>query len=209
MTTHPTGRRRTFQKDTVLFAPSEAAHSLHQIQEGVVRQSLYLSDGQRIVAGFAFPGELVGLLGAHQMLTAEAAAPVLTFEWLVDPQDQADQRIKMLSLALHQAHLTLAIRSRRHARARLAAFLLDLAERRLGPEFRLPIPLVDLADHLGLKLHTISRTFTELRSEGVLRKARGRLFTITQVGRLREIANEGPARHSNSHPLTFSPGITH
>lgn len=207
--THPTGRRRAFPKDVVLCAQGDATHNLHRIEAGVVRQCLYLSDGQRIVAGFAFPGELIGLIDGHQLLTAEAAAPVMTFEWPVDPHDENDQRIRMLSLALQQAHLTLAIRSRRHARARVAAFLLDLAERRLGPEFRLPIPLVDLADHLGLRLHTVSRTFTELQSEGVLRKARGRLFTVTEVDRLREMANEGPVLHSKSQLVTFLSGTTH
>jgi len=208
MTMHPFGRRRVFPKDSVLFPPGDATHNLHRIEEGVVRQCLYLSDGQRLVAGFAFPGELVGLIGGHQMLTAEAAAPVLTFEWAVDPEDEHDQRAKMLVLALHQAYLALALRSRRHARARVAAFLFDLAERRLGSEFRLPIPLADLADHLGLRLHTVSRIFTELRGDGVLRQARGRLFTITQIDRLREIANEAPTIRSNGHSSASSPGIT-
>src|SRR5436309_1103527 len=123
MTMHPFGRRRVFPKDSVLFPPGDATHHLHRIEEGVVRQCLYLSDGQRLVAGFAFPGELIGLVGGHQMLTIEAAAPVLTFEWAVDPQDEHDQRVSMLVLALHQAYLALALRSRRHARARVAAFL--------------------------------------------------------------------------------------
>lgn len=208
-TTRPHGRRRVFPKDTILYAPGNSTHNLHRIEEGVVRQCLYLSDGHRIVAGFAFPGELIGLIDAHQMLSAEAAAQVLTFEWAVDPHDEAEQRSGMLSLALHQAHLTLAIRSRRHARARLAAFLLDLVEHRLGPEFRLPIPLGDLADHLGLGLHTISRTFAELRSGGVLRQARGRLFTITQIDQLREIASEGPTAPPKGSLAALSQRITH
>ncbi len=209
MTTHPFGRRRSIPKDAILFAPGVPVRNLHRVEEGVIRQCLYLADGQRVIAGFAFPGDVLGLSDDQPMLTAETATSVLVCEWAIDQAEEADQRIRLLSRALQQVFLTLAIRSRRHARARVAAFLLDLAERRLGTEFRLPVPLVDLADHLGLTLHTISRTLTEFRRWGMLRQTRGRMFIITQIERLRDIANDGVTIPSNDPLSAFSPGMTH
>ncbi|QKS00506.1 Crp/Fnr family transcriptional regulator [Sphingomonas sp. CL5.1] len=207
---HPSGRRRILPKDAVVYAPGDLAHGLLRIEEGIVRLCLYLADGQRVIVGFAFPGDIIGLIDDHQMLTAEAATSVMVHESSSDGQENdAPRKIRLLSLALRQTYFVLAIRSRRHARARVAAFLLDLAGRRLGTEFRLPLPLTDLADHLGLTLHTISRTLTEFRRRGVLRQGRGRVFTITQTDRLREIANEGPLFASENHLPSFSPGITH
>ncbi|WEK44014.1 MAG: Crp/Fnr family transcriptional regulator [Candidatus Sphingomonas colombiensis] len=208
-TTHPSGRRRILPKDAVLYAPGDLTRNLHRIEEGVVRLCLYLADGQRVIVGFAFPGDVIGLSEDQQVLTAEAATSVMVFEWGIEPREETEQRIKLLSLALHQAYLVLAVRSRRHARARVAAFFLDLTGRGLGTEFRLPLPLADLADHLGLTLHTISRTLTEFRRRGLLRQARGRVFTITQSDRLREIANEGQVFPSESHLPAFSPGMIH
>lgn len=208
--THPSGRRRILAKDAMLYAPDDQAHGLHRIEEGVVRLCLYLADGQRVIVGFAFPGDVIGLIDEQQMLTAEAATSVMVFESAAGEQgDDADQRVRLLSLALRRAYLVLAIRSRRHARARVAAFLLDLAGRGLGTEFRLPLPLADLADHLGLTVHTVSRTLTEFRRRGVLRQARGRIITITQTDRLREIDNACPILPSENHLPVFSPGITH
>lgn len=208
-TTHRPGRRRIIPKDAILYAPGDPTHLLWRLEEGVVRQCLYLADGQRVIAGFAFPGDVLGLSDDRPVLTAEAATSALIFEWIVDPREEAALRIGLLSQALHRAFLTLAIRSRRHARARVAAFFLDLAERRLGAEFRLPIPLIDLADHLGLTLHTISRTLTEFRRCGLIRQTRGRMFIVTQVERLRDIANEGPAAHAKDPLSVASQRITH
>lgn len=207
-TTHPSGRRRIIPKDAMLYAPGESTRNLHRVEEGVVRQCLYLSDGQRVIAGFAFPGDVIGALDDQPMVTAEAATSTLVFEWTIDPGADPQQCASLLSQALHQTYLTMAIRSRKHARARLAAFLLDLAERRLGSEFRLPLTLVDLADHLGLTQHTISRTLTEFRRSGVLRQASGHLFIINHCDPLREIANEGPRPHPQIEVPTIAPGRT-
>ena len=47
----------------------------------------------------------------------------------------------------------------RLATCRVATFLVDLSTRMGKPKYlKLPMSLVDIADHLGLKMETVSRT---------------------------------------------------
>jgi CRP-like cAMP-binding protein len=172
----------------IFFQGDKASHALRVVQ-GVVRLCLYLPDGQRVVASFAFPGDMIGLDHSRYAVTAEAVTATLLLERPM-VEGVRSEEVRLLSGALHQANVVLAVRSRRHARARVAAFLVALVDRGLGSEFRLPVPLADLADHLGLTVHTISRTLAELRRRDFVRLARGRRLSIPQIDQLRAIAND-------------------
>ncbi len=58
---------------------------------------------------------------------------------------------------------------RKTARERVASFLLDLAER-AGADGVLALPMsrTDIADHLGLTVESVSRTFTQLERDGII-----------------------------------------
>jgi CRP-like cAMP-binding protein len=59
---------------------------------------------------------------------------------------------------------------RKTAVERLASFLLAMAERQGdGDRISLPMTRTDIADHLGLSTETVSRTFTEIKTEGFIR----------------------------------------
>lgn len=192
------GRRRILSKNAALYAPESAVPHLFRIEQGVIRLCLYMLDGQRVIVRLAFPGDLVGLIDGQHKLAAEAVTSVIVMEWSFGEDDGAtEQRIRLLSIAMRQAYLALAIRSRPRARARVAAFLLELAARGLNTEFRLP--LGDLAEHLGVTIHTISRTLTEFGRTGVLRRISGQVFVINKIDRLREIAFGGSKAVSEPH----------
>ncbi|HEX7852217.1 MAG TPA: Crp/Fnr family transcriptional regulator [Sphingobium sp.] len=182
-------RQRVYGKNAMIFFQGDKADHVLRIVQGVVRLCLYLPDGQRVVAGFAFPGDLIGLDHSRYAVTAEAVTAALLHERPPIGGGQ-NEEVRLISGALHQANIALAVRSRRHARARVAAFLIALVDRGLGVEFRLPMPLADLADHLGLTVHTISRTLAELRRRDFIQLARGRRLSIPQVDQLRAIAND-------------------
>ena len=62
---------------------------------------------------------------------------------------------------------------RKTARERLASFLLMQSRQGLPcghsrQRFRLPMTRADIADYLGLTTETVIRTFTKLRSEGLI-----------------------------------------
>jgi CRP/FNR family nitrogen fixation transcriptional regulator len=55
------------------------------------------------------------------------------------------------------------------SRARLASFLLTMSERNGdGQHITLPMTRSDIADYLGLTIETVSRVFSQLRSQGVI-----------------------------------------
>jgi CRP/FNR family transcriptional regulator len=75
-------------------------------------------------------------------------------------------------LAEAQAHMLLL--GRRTPREKLASFLLHLHERleastTLGDTLPLPMKRGDIADFLGMTIETLSRTFTAMRKDGLIR----------------------------------------
>jgi CRP/FNR family transcriptional regulator/CRP/FNR family nitrogen fixation transcriptional regulator len=61
------------------------------------------------------------------------------------------------------------ILARQGATERVAAFLLDYADR-VGAADVLDLPMTrqDMADHLGLTIHTVSRTLSQLQDQGLI-----------------------------------------
>lgn len=61
------------------------------------------------------------------------------------------------------------ILARQGATERVAAFLLDYADR-LGEAEAIDLPMTrqDMADHLGLTIHTVSRTLSLLQHQGLI-----------------------------------------
>jgi CRP-like cAMP-binding protein len=63
----------------------------------------------------------------------------------------------------------------RSAKNRFLAFLRDWSRRSGGSKsVRLPIGYQDIADHLGIKIETLSRTITELERTGTLARTSSR-----------------------------------
>ncbi|RUW43830.1 transcriptional regulator, partial [Mesorhizobium sp. M1A.F.Ca.ET.072.01.1.1] len=59
---------------------------------------------------------------------------------------------------------------RQNAIERVAAFLVDMAERQGGlRQGDLPMSRADIGDYLGLTIETVSRVFTRLQDKGVIR----------------------------------------
>lgn len=169
------------------------------MQDGVVRQCRYLPDGQRVVVEFAFPGEFIGFeSGAHD-LTAEAVTSAMLVEQL--PYEEATPaQVELLARQVRIAREVIVMRSHRSVRSRVAAFLLGLSERELGDGFPFPLPLADIADHLGLSIPTISRVLSSFRQEGIVARARGQAFSIAGSGLLRNLLALDPSP-STAFPL--------
>jgi CRP/FNR family nitrogen fixation transcriptional regulator len=76
--------------------------------------------------------------------------------------------LALRTLSRAQRHLLVV--GRQNAIERVAAFLLDMAERQGGLDrIDLPMSRGDIADYLGLTVETVSRIFTKLRAKGIIR----------------------------------------
>lgn len=83
--------------------------------------------------------------------------------------------------------------SKKTAEERISTFLQNLSERyqrrKLSPtSFRLPMSRTDIGNYLGLAVETVSRVFTRLQQNGIL-KVDGKELQILDLGKLCDIAH--------------------
>lgn len=189
---------------TVARAGEERQH-VYTLTEGALRLVRNLADGRRLVSGFVLPGDYVGLSQSD------------TYRY--DIEAIADSRIcrvgvpQMRDLRLRHPHLerkllqracqeldsaqdaALAL-GRMQPMEKLADFLLRLADREarhqpIGNRVSLPMGRSDIADHLGLTMETVSRTFTKLRQSGLIALPQLSVVEILDRDGLERLATEG------------------
>lgn len=155
---------RRYSPGGVIFSQGERRNISLQIMQGAVRRCRYSADGTRQVIGFAVAGDVIGLEDGEWDETAEAVTEVL-----LSPLERAEGygraggNAALLRRGLGEALQTLAMLGRRTAVERLAAFLLHFADRTgQGATIDLPMSREDIADHLGINMHTASRAFSQL-----------------------------------------------
>lgn len=172
------GPRLTFSREEEIFGEGESSEHIYQVLEGVVRTCRFSSDGRRQIEDFHLAGEYFGLeMGADHTCSAEAVGPVTvlllkrsTLSELAGRDVAVSSRLldlTMSSLARSQKHV--GVLSRKGACERVAAFLLDFADRSGAAAFvDLPMSRQEIGDYLGLTIETVSRTFTQLEAERLI-----------------------------------------
>ncbi len=170
-------------RNSFLCQQGETLDRIFIILTGVAKLYQILPDGRRQVTGFLGPGDLLGSLkhgqGVH--CTAQAVTDVMacTFDrevFLAFLRDFPDIAVTLLIAAtdeIEAQHDHAILLGCRNARERVATLLLLLNHRWQSnshpmAELHLPMTRRDIADHLGLTVGTVSRTFTALKSEGVI-----------------------------------------
>ena len=166
----------------VLARQGEARRHVYTVTRGALRLVRLSADGRRQVAGFALPGDFVGLSGAptHQH-DIEALADTELCRFGTDTMQRLGASYphlqgKLLERAcveLDSAREQMMSLARMNPTERMADFLLKLAARQAragdpGPSISLPMPRADIADHLGLTVETVSRCLTALRTRGLI-----------------------------------------
>ncbi|KAF1698014.1 Crp/Fnr family transcriptional regulator [Pseudoxanthomonas jiangsuensis] len=166
----------------VLARQGEPRKHVFTVTRGALRLVRLSADGRRQVAGFALPGDFVGLSGApvHQH-DVEALAETELCRFGTDamarlgvqfPQLQA-KLLERACTELDSAREQMMALARMNPTERMADFLLKLAAQQAragnaGRSISLPMPRADIADHLGLTVETVSRCLTGLRSRGLI-----------------------------------------
>lgn len=197
-------RRRPLARSERLFRIGATMEALYVAREGAFKTVAISDDGEEQIIGFHLPGELIGLdalgSGKHRC-EAEALGPALVCEVPLDALDEATRAVPGLqaqllrvigrSVGRDQDHLE--ILGRRQAQERIAMFLHGLSERyqQLGhssSEFSLPMSREDIARYLGLVIETVSRGFTRLQDDGLI-KVRGRQLRILDPAGLSTMAH--------------------
>lgn len=174
-----------------IYAQGEMADSLYQIDFGCVRVYRLLADGRRQIAAFHLSGEVFGFeAGNHHHFFAEAVGA--TGVRVLRPGAGMEISQVILPLALQglvRAQEHLLVLGRQNATERVAAFLLDMAERQGGLErFDLPMSRSDIGDYLGLTIETVSRVFSKLKEKGIIRLPNLRSVEVVRWQALRNLS---------------------
>lgn len=191
----PLSRRVALGEKETLFNQDEPAGSVFNVTSGALRLYRILPDGRRQVTGFAFPGDFVGLSMLElYAVSADALGPVTAcrFERLAFRSLACAQPGLMMHLheitgqELSRAKDMMMLLGRRTAEEKIATFLMGLQERyvRIGRSavtLELPMGRLDIADHLGLTIETVSRTLSRLDRDGRILIVPGGVRLIDQA----------------------------
>ncbi|MEJ2818050.1 MULTISPECIES: helix-turn-helix domain-containing protein [unclassified Caulobacter] len=172
------GLHLSFDPGETIFDEGQPADRVYQLISGSVRTCRILRDGRRQIEAFHFPGDVFGLeSGEAYRAAAQTLSPALVrvmprtaLEALARERgDVARRLLELATESLRRCQDHVLMLGRRTACERVAALLLDLAER-TGAHALLDVPMTrqDMADYLGLTIETVSRTFTQFQHDGLI-----------------------------------------
>lgn len=193
----------------ILLNAGAPANSVYNIESGMLMVSRTGGDGRRQVLSFLVRDNFVGLTATdHYFFTVEAVMPTrvvgcprrtLTERLASDPEAERTF-MNMLFRVLEDAYDLVYNLGQRTAVERLAVFLLYMRYwRRLSDgvaddndpvldSVQLPMSREDIADFLGLKKETVSRSFRQLEERGLISRQERNGVQVEALEPLRELA---------------------
>jgi CRP/FNR family transcriptional regulator len=196
-------RRRVIQGEA-LFSNGEAFTSLYAIRTGFFKTCVSIEDGREQVTGFQMAGEMMGLDGiVNDKHSCNAIAledsevcvmPFANVETLSREFPVMQRHVhKMMSREIVRENSVMMLLGNLRAEERLAGFLLNLVQRLHArgfsqSELTLRMTREEIGSYLGLKLETVSRTFSKFSDKGII-EVKQRYVRIVQPDALKEIFN--------------------
>ena len=199
--------RRKIKRGTTLFRNGERFEALYAIRTGVFKTCVVAEDGRDQVTGFQMAGEIIGLDGiVNERHTCDAIALedaevcVMPFDKISELSRVVDalQRHlhRIMSREIVREHGVMLLLGTMHAEERVAAFLLNLVQRLHARGFSrselvLRMTRQEIGNYLGLKLETVSRTFSRFAAQGLI-EVRQRHVRILDVEALKKLVSPAP-----------------
>lgn len=174
-----------------IYAQGDRSQGLFKVEFGAVRIFRLLADGRRQISAFHLAGEVFGFesTSTHRFFAETIGATAIQSFRFVGGADVSRDLLPLALSSLARAQEHLLVLGRQNASERVAAFLLDIAERQGGLDhFDLSMSRLDIADHLGLTIETVSRMLSKFKSRGVIRLRSLRRIEIRNWGLLRQLA---------------------
>ncbi len=197
--------RRKVKRGGSLFRNGERFTSLYAIRTGFFKTCVATEDGRDQVTGFQMAGEIIGLDGiVNDQHTCDAVA-LEDAEVCVMPFDRIEELSrevtalqshvhKIMSREIVREHGVMLLLGSMRAEERLAAFLLNLVQRLhtrgfSQSELVLRMTREEIGSYLGLKLETVSRTFSKFADDGIV-EVKQRHVRILDADALKRIVNQ-------------------
>jgi len=198
--------RRSVPRGEVLFRTGDAFQSLFAVRTGFFKTCLSALDGRDQVTGFQMSGELLGLDGisaerhnCDAVALEDSTVCVIPYPQLEGLSQEVPelQRVfhKIMSREIVRDHGVMLLLGSMRAEERLAAFLLNLTQRLhlrgfSRSEFILRMTREEIGSYLGLKLETVSRTFSRFQADGLLDVKQRQIRIVNQDGLRRIVDSE-------------------
>jgi CRP/FNR family transcriptional regulator len=201
--------RRRIKRGGALFNTGDKFTSLYAVRSGFFKTCVTTADGRDQVTGFQMTGEIIGLDGIVSDRHSCDAIALEDAEVCVMPFDQVEELSrefttlqhhvhKIMSREIVRDHSVMLLLGSMRAEERLAAFLLNLVQRLHARGFSqseliLRMTREEIGSYLGMKLETVSRTFSKFVEDGVI-DVKQRYVHIKNTDALRLIVNPNTCR---------------
>jgi CRP/FNR family transcriptional regulator len=196
--------RRKVTRGDNLFRNGDKFSALYAIRTGFFKTCVSSEDGRDQVTGFQMAGEIIGLDGIvsdHHTCDAVALEDAEVCVMPFDRIEELSREIKSLQHHVHKImsreivreHGVMLLLGSMRAEERLAAFLLNLVQRLHARGFSkseliLRMTREEIGSFLGLKLETVSRTFSKFVDDGIV-EVKQRHVRILDTDALKQIVN--------------------
>jgi CRP/FNR family transcriptional regulator len=176
--------RRKVARGDNLFRNGDKFNALYAIRTGFFKTRISAEDGRDQVTGFQMAGEIIGLDGIvsdHHTCDAVALEDAEVCVMPFDRIEELSREITSLQRHVHKIMSREIVRENgvmlllgsMRAEERLAAFLLNLVQRLHARGFSqselvLRMTREEIGSYLGLKLETVSRTFSKFAEDGIV-----------------------------------------
>jgi CRP/FNR family transcriptional regulator, anaerobic regulatory protein len=199
--------RKRVKRGQSLFNHGERFSSLYAVRSGFFKTCVTSVDGRDQVTGFQMTGEILGMDGIVNDQHSCNAVALEDSEVCVLPFDRIESLSrefralqhhvhKIMSREIVREHGVMLLLGSMRAEERLAAFLLNLVQRLHSRGFSqselvLRMTREEIGSYLGMKLETVSRTFSKFVEEGII-EVRQRYVQIKDTEALRRLVNPPP-----------------
>jgi CRP/FNR family transcriptional regulator len=176
--------RSQVRRGETLYRAGDRFSSLYGVRNGFFKAVALLDNGRDQVTGFAMAGEVLGMdgLGPERHICGSVALedsevcaiPYAGLQALAQEVPSLQRHLhKMMSREIVREHGVMLQLGTMNAEERLAMFLLDLSQRFAArgysrSEFTLRMSREEIGSYLGLKLETVSRTFSKFQEQGLV-----------------------------------------
>ena len=176
--------KQTFKRGAYLYRAGEHFQSIYAVRTGFFKTATLLNDGREQVTGFHMMGEIIGMDAISTDIhpcDAIALEDSEICEIHFSQLEQLSRNIPTLQRHLHRIlsreivrdHGIMLLLGSMKAEERLAAFLLNLSQRFAARgyssnSFNLRMTREEIGSYLGLKLETVSRTFSKFQKDGLI-----------------------------------------
>jgi CRP/FNR family transcriptional regulator len=176
--------RRKVKAGQTLYLEGDKFQFIYAVRNGTFKSGITLKDGREHVTAFHMGGELMGLDGLANGKHASSATALEDAEICAIPYAHLSELAadnpnmqhivsRLMSREIVREHSLMMLLGSMNAEERLAAFLISVSQRMKArgysaTEFHLRMTRAEIGSFLGMKLETVSRTFSAFQQQGLL-----------------------------------------